>query len=92
MKNQVPNYQPEQNPRFITDSINNSDTPISTAMDVSTAGSTENCWSDGTAQQVKMSVAEQLAFRNKALNAAEPWALDGNANTLPDFQAGEVDD
>ena len=70
----------------------NSETPISTAQDVSTTASTEDCWCDPIAKQIGMTAEEQLAFRTKAFNAAEPWALDGQANELPHFQAGEIED
>ena len=70
----------------------NSETPTSRAQDVSTMASTEDCWCDPIAKQIGMSTEEQLAFRMKAFNAAEPWALDGQANELPHFQAGEIED
>jgi hypothetical protein len=69
-----------------------STTPISTAQDVSTIASIEDCECDLVAKQIAMTAEEQLAFRLKALNAAEPWALDGQANELPHFQAGEIED
>ena len=66
----------------------NSQTPISTAQDVTTTVSTEDCWRDPVAKQIGMSAEEQLALRMKAFNAAKPnFDIE-----LPAFQAGEIED
>ena len=75
-------------PAWKWDANYDSSTPTSTAQDVSTSASTENCWSDYTAQHIKMDKAAQLAIRNKAFNAAKP-----NSDTsLPGFEASEPED
>jgi hypothetical protein len=66
----------------------NSETPTSTAEDVSTTISREDCECDPVATQIAMTVEQQLAFRMKAFNAAKP----NTDTTLPHFQAGEIED
>lgn len=66
----------------------NSLTPISTAQDVTTTISKEDCECDPVATQIAMTKEQQLAFRCKAFNAAKP----NTDTTLPHFQAGEIED
>ena len=85
---QVPAYLPGKQPDFIPDAIYNSATPISTAQDVKTSASTDQCWSDYTAQHIKLDNAGQLKIRNMAYNFAKP----NTDTTLPDFEASEPED
>lgn len=68
-----------------------SETPISTAQDVTTTplpAAAGSSWSDYTAQHMKLDNAGQLKIRNQASNAAKP-----NTDTsLPNFEANEPED
>jgi hypothetical protein len=67
-------------------------TPTTIIEDESTQISFEQCIGDPVALQQLMSHDQLVAFRNKAFEAGgEPWALDGEANELPHFQAGEIE-
>jgi hypothetical protein len=69
----------------------NSDTPISTAQDLTTTvlpASAGSSWSDYTAQHMKLDRDGLLRIRNQAFNAAKP-----NTDTsLPGFEANEPED
>ncbi len=84
---QISEYSAPVLPKFIDNAINNSETPISTAQDVTTQASSESCWADQTAQHIKLDKAGQMAIRNKAFNFSRP----NTDNTLPDFEAAEND-
>lgn len=60
----------------------------STAQDVTTTAKTDQSCGAPVWMENKMSVAEQLAFRNKAFHAGQMQNGDPN---VPDFQAGEIE-
>lgn len=77
IKNQVPDYNPEQNPGFVQDAIYNSTTPIrNVSMEEQCPGSTvetvDNSFNDDVGQYMKSPESEQrnaelLRVRNQAM-------------------------
>ena len=85
---QIPQQATGKLPTFITDSIYKSETPTSTAQDVTTLASKEDCSGDQIVNERKMDNAEQLAHRCRPYDVAITQRGD---ITPPDFQAGEIE-
>lgn len=79
---------PDQSAGFKPKAIYDSATPISTAQDVTTTSKIDVSCGAPVYNENKMSAEEQLAFRNKAFNAAQTQNGDP---VVPDFQAGEIE-
>ena len=75
-------------PGWKNNAIYDSETPTTTAQDVTTTQGKEDCSGDQIEGERKMDNAGQLAHRCKAYNAAETQRGD---ITPPDFQAGEIE-
>jgi hypothetical protein len=85
---QVPAYLPGTQPAFKPKAIYDSETPTSTAQQVTTTVSMDSTCGDPLQLERKMDKAQQLAHRMKPYEAAQTQNGDP---VLPDFQAGEIE-
>ena len=89
---QVSSQATGQIPAWKTDLAYDSDTPINNVPpDGSTVITKEDCSGDQIVNERKMTNDQQLAHRTKPADVAKPWAMDGTADDLPHFQAGEIE-